>query len=121
MDRHFHAVQGELLADPAMRDRVALLSFSFDPAFDTPQVLAAHAKRLQADPRVWHFVTGEQEEVAAFAARFGISVIRDRANASDITHNLRTAVIASDGTLVTIFTGNAWTPADLMTAVRQAH
>jgi protein SCO1/2 len=121
MDRHFHAVQGELLADPAMRDRVALLSFSFDPAFDTPQVLAAHAKRLQVDPRVWHFVTGEQEEVAAFAARFGISVIRDRANASDITHNLRTAVIASDGTLVTLFTGNEWTPADLMTALRQAH
>lgn len=121
MDRHFHAVQGELLADPAMRDRVALLSFSFDPAFDTPQVLAAHAKRLQADPRVWHFVTGEQEEIAAFAARFGISVIRDRSNAADITHNLRTAVIASDGTLVTIFTGNEWTPADLMTALRQAH
>lgn len=121
MDRHFHAVQGELLADPAMRDRVALLSFSFDPAFDTPQVLAAHAKRLQADPRVWHLVTGEQEEIAAFAARFGISVIRDRSNAADITHNLRTAVIASDGTLVTIFTGNEWTPADLMTALRQAH
>jgi protein SCO1/2 len=120
MDRHFHAVQGELLADPALRDRVALLSFSFEPAFDTPPVLAAHAQRLQADPRVWHFVTGEQEEIAAFAARFGISIIRDSSNAADLTHNLRTAVIASDGTLVTIFTGNDWTPADLMNALRQA-
>ena len=121
MDRHFHAVQGALLADPAMRDHVALLSFSFDPTFDTPQVLAAHAKRLEADPRVWHFVTGEQEEIAAFAARFGISVIRDSSNATDITHNLRTAVIASDGTLMAIFEGNEWTPADLLKALRQAH
>ena len=120
MDRHFHAVQGELLADPALRDRVALLSVSFDPAFDTPQVLAAHARRLQADPRVWHFVTGEQEEIAGFAARFGISVVRDSSNTADVTHNLRTAVIASDGTLVTVFTGNEWTPADLMNALRQA-
>ena len=121
MDRHFRAVQGALLADPAMRDHVALLSFSFDPTFDTPQVLAAHAKRLEADPRVWHFVTGEQEEIAAFAARFGISVIRDSSNATDITHNLRTAVIASDGTLMAIFEGNEWTPADLLKALRQAH
>ena len=120
MDRHFHAVQGELLADPALRDRVALLSVSFDPAFDTPQVLAAHARRLQADPRVWHFVTGEQEEIAGFAARFGISVIRVSSNTADVTHKLRTAVIASDGTLVTVFTGNEWTPADLMNALRQA-
>ena len=120
MDRQFQAVQRELLADAGLRDRVALLSVSFDPAFDTPQVLAAHAGQLHADPRVWHFVTGDQEEIAQFAARFGTSVIRDASNAADITHNLRTAVIGSDGRLITIFKGNDWTPADLMKALRQA-
>jgi protein SCO1/2 len=121
LDRQFRAVQDQVLADPRLRDRVALLSFSFDPAFDTPPVLAAHAERLGADPRVWHFVTGQQDEIASFAARFGISIVRDSSNALDITHNLRTAVIASDGTLVTILKGNEWTPIDLMNALREAH
>jgi protein SCO1/2 len=121
MDQHFKQVQGEILADPGMRDRMALLSVSFDPAFDTPQVLAAHAQRVGADPRVWHFVTGERDAIAAFASAFGISIIRDGPNAADITHNLRTAVISSDGTLSTIFNGSDWTPADLMHALRQAH
>ena len=121
MDHHFKQVQGEILADAGMRDRIALLSVSFDPAFDTPQVLAAHARQVGADPRLWHFVTGERDAIAAFASAFAMSVIREGSNAADITHNLRTAVIASDGTLLTIFNGSDWTPADLMHALRQAH
>jgi protein SCO1/2 len=121
MDRQFESVQRDLLADPGLRDRAALLSVSFDPSYDTPPVLAAHASRSHADPRIWHFVTGKQEEIAAFATRFGTSVIREAGNAADITHNLRTAVISSEGTLVTIFKGNEWTPADLLAALRQAH
>ena len=121
MDQQFKKAQSEILADTGMRDRVALLSVSFDPTFDTPQVLAAHARRAGADPRVWHFVTGERDAIADFASRFGISIIREGSNAADITHNLRTAVIASDGTLLTILNGNDWTPAELMRALRQAH
>lgn len=121
MDRHFKQVQNEILADARLRDRIALLSVSVDPAFDTPQVLAAHAKHAGADPRVWRFVTGERDAIAAFASRFAVSVLRDGSEAADITHNLRTAVIASDGTLLTILNGNDWTPADLMKALRQTH
>ena len=121
MDHHFKQVQGEILADAGMRDRIALLSVSFDPAFDTPQVLAAHARQVGADPRLWHFVTGERDAIGAFASAFGISIIRDGPSAAGITHNLRTAVIASDGTLLTIFNGSDWTPEDLMRALRQAH
>lgn len=39
--------------------RVALVSFTVDPAFDTPPVLAAYAKDFHADPRRWRFVTGD--------------------------------------------------------------
>jgi protein SCO1/2 len=121
VDQHFKQLQGEILAEPGMRDRIALISVSFDPAFDTPQVLAAHAQQVGADPRLWHFVTGEREAIAAFASALGVSIIRDGPNAADITHNLRTAVVASDGRLLTIFNGSDWTPADLMHALRQAH
>ena len=120
MDRQFKSVQTEVLADPQLRDRVALLSITFDPAFDTPPVLAAHARRVGADPRVWHFATGDRDVIEGFASRLGVSIIREGTNAENVTHNLRTAVIGSDGTLRTVFSGNEWTPAQLMDAVRHA-
>ncbi len=120
MDRHFKTVQDDILANPRMRERAALLSISFDPAYDTPQVLAAHGAHAQADARVWQFLTGEEDAVAAFASRFGTSIFREGSGPADITHNLRTAVIASDGTLVTIFKGTDWAPGDLMDALSRA-
>jgi protein SCO1/2 len=120
MDRNFAAVQREILADARLRDRVTLLSVSFDPAFDTPAVLAEHARRAGADPRIWRFVTGERDALAAFASRFGVSVIRGEEDAGNITHNLRTAVVGPDGRIVTILNGNEWTAAELIDALRRA-
>ena len=121
MDRHFKSVQSAVLTDAALKDRIALLSISFDPAFDTPEILAAHARQAGADVRVWHFATGEQKDVDAFASRFGVSITREPSNPSDITHNLRTAVIDSNGRLQTVLSGTGWEPAELLTALRQAH
>jgi protein SCO1/2 len=113
MDRNFQAVQREIKRDPALSD-VRLVSVSFDPQFDTPPVLKAHAERLQADPLIWLFMTGDRDEVERFAARFGVSVERAEQNPIDITHNLRTAIIDAEGRLVKVHTGNSWTPADVL-------
>jgi protein SCO1 len=113
MDRHFQSVQREIKKTPALSD-VRLVSVSFDPQFDTPPVMKAHAARLQADPLIWSFVTGDREEVTRFAARFGVSVERAEQNPVDITHNLRTAIIDAGGRLVKMHSGNSWTPADLL-------
>jgi protein SCO1/2 len=40
-------------------DRVGLVSFTVDPEYDTPAVLAAYARDFHADPRRWRFVTGK--------------------------------------------------------------
>jgi protein SCO1 len=98
-----------------------LLSISFDPDFDTPSVLAAHARQVGTDPRIWHFATGDRAAVEAFALRFGVSVIREGTGAETVTHNLRTAIIGSDGTLSAMLTGNEWTSAELIDAMRRAH
>ncbi len=42
---------------------VQLVSFTVDPARDTPPVLADYARRFQADTRTWHFLTGEAAEL----------------------------------------------------------
>jgi len=120
MDRQFAAVQREVLADGRLRDRVILLSVSVDPEFDTPAVLAGHAGRAGADSRVWRFMTGEREAIRAFASRFGVSIMSGAADGSEITHNLRTAVVGADGTIVHVFGGYEWTPAELLDALRRA-
>jgi protein SCO1/2 len=50
MDRHFATIQKEVARDTTLKERVHLVSVSFDPLTDTPPVLKAHAKKLDADP-----------------------------------------------------------------------
>lgn len=119
MDRHFAALQREIKKTPSLAD-VRLISVSFDPQFDTPPVLKAHARKLEADPLIWSFVTGERDDIARFAARFGVTVERDERNPIDITHNLRTAIIDPEGRLVKVHTGNAWMPADVLADLKAA-
>lgn len=120
MDRHFASAQKTLSEDPALRSGAHLVSVSFDPQYDTPEVLAAHASRIGADPATWSVVTGQQDAIARFAAAFGVAIIRDDADLAEIVHNLRTAVIDRSGRLVEVFNGNEWTPAELLAAMRRA-
>jgi protein SCO1 len=116
MDRHFAAVQKEVRGDPALAGRVKLVSVSFDPAYDTPAVLRAHAAKVGAHPETWSFLTGPRDDIDRFASRFGVTLGRD--TPEEITHNLRTAVVRPDGRLARVFTGNDWTPAQLIEALK---
>jgi protein SCO1/2 len=115
MDRNFVEVQKQIKADPALRGKARLISVSFDPKNDTPPVLKAHAKGLGADPAMWTFVTGERDELDRFAMSFGVTLVRGEApNPDEIGHTLRTAIIDRDGKLVKTYTGNEWTPAQIV-------
>jgi protein SCO1/2 len=46
---------------------VQLVSFTVDPAHDTPEVLAAYAKRFRADSARWHFLTGPPASLQALS------------------------------------------------------
>ena len=119
MDRHFAAVQKTIKSTPALAD-VRLLSVSFDPEFDTPATLKAHAQMLGADPAVWKFVTATPAEMTTLTRRFGVFVERDADKTIAITHNLRTAVIDPDGKVVTVHSGTDWTPAQLVADLKAA-
>jgi protein SCO1/2 len=113
MDRHFASIQKTIASTPALAD-VRLLTVTLDPDFDRPAILKAHARRREADPAIWTFLTGDPPEVNKFASQFGLYVEHNPQNAIDITHNLRTAVIDPEGRLVTAHSGNSWTPAELV-------
>lgn len=113
MDKHFAQVQKTIAATPSLAD-VRLVSVTLDPAFDTPRVLKAHARRQGADPARWSFLTGDPKDVNQFGSQLGMYVEHNPTGSRDITHNLRTAVIDGNGRLVTIHNGNSWTPAELV-------
>jgi protein SCO1/2 len=108
MDKHFASVQEQLKASPDLGD-VRLVSVTIDPAYDTPDVLARHARALGADPARWLFATGKPDDVLAFAKRFGV-IAEPGETATALVHNLRTAVIDSQGRLVKAYSGNMWSP-----------
>ena len=120
MDRHFKTIQEKLAADASLK-KVHLVSVSFDPITDTPQVLKMHAGGLDADPARWTFLTGDRDDIDKFARRFGVSIERDKTDPVNITHNLRTAIVDAKGVFVKAYTGNDWLPeqalADLKSVV----
>jgi protein SCO1 len=117
MDRHFATLQKTLKSDAGLKS-VHLVTVSFDPVTDTPAVLKKHARSLDADLTRWTFLTGDRDEVDQFAARFGVSVGRALNDARDITHNLRTAIIGADGKLAKVYTGNDWSPDQILVDLR---
>jgi len=82
--------------------------------------MAAHAKRIGANPSIWSYLSGERKAVDLLAAAFGLSVMREDQPMQEIVHNLRTAVIDANGRLVTVLNGRDWTPEELVSALRAA-
>jgi protein SCO1/2 len=117
MDKHFAAVQEEIRRSSDLTD-VRLVSVTLDPDYDVPAVLARHAKALGAQPGRWYFLTGKPDDVLAFAKRFGVTAQADDPDIG-LVHNLRTAIIDPQGRFVAAYSGNMWTPAELIADLRK--
>ncbi len=89
---------------------VVLLTITFDPQRDTPEVLAAYAAQWKPDPKTWHFLTGPVADVRKVCALFGVEYFPDEGL---MNHSLRTAVIDRAGTLVASIEGNTYSPEQL--------
>ena len=70
--------------------------------------------QLGADTSRWTFFTGDRDDIDKFASRFGVTIARDPTDLKNITHNLRTVIIDADGKLVKAYTGNEWTPDQIL-------
>ncbi len=57
------ALQQRLAAVDTGTVPLEYVTISFDPAYDTPERLAAHAQSLGADTSRWHFVTGDAAQL----------------------------------------------------------
>ncbi|HKE87663.1 MAG TPA: SCO family protein [Vicinamibacterales bacterium] len=91
------------------RDLV-LLTVTFDPERDTPEVLADYASQWKADPKTWHFLTGPVADVRKVCAMFGVESFPDEGL---LNHSLRTVVIDRIGAIVASIEGNQYTSEQL--------
>jgi protein SCO1/2 len=108
MTNHFGVLQTRFSGRDG-RDLV-LLSITFDPARDTPEVLADYARQWQADTGRWHFLTGPPGEIERVAAAVGMDYFPDEGL---INHSLRSVVIDRAGRLHANIEGNRYTAQQL--------
>jgi protein SCO1 len=114
----FQEAQQKLLTLQGGPTNWHLLTISFDPDRDRPEVLKAYAEAHRYDPTHSTFATGGLADVSAFGDLFGLAFWRD-SNGS-ITHNMRAAVIDANGRLQRVFEGKDWTSAELVAEMVKA-
>ena len=95
---------------PRMGRDLVFLTISFDPRYDTPEILARYAASQRAGGPGWHFLTGDPARIERVCNAFGIQYWAEEGL---ITHSLQTAVIDRDGRLAATVEGKDFTPAQL--------
>jgi protein SCO1/2 len=117
MSSNFQEVQNKLLAMSNSLTNWHLLTISFDPEFDTPEILKAYADRFKAEPKHWNFLTGDMTEISTISEQFGQMFWKDE---GALNHNLRTAVIDASGRVQKVFQGNNWTTEEMVAEMVKA-
>jgi protein SCO1 len=96
---------GKRFSDRLDKDLV-LLTITFDPANDSPEVLAKYAQTWKASAKGWYFLTGPPDDVKRVCLMFGMNFWPDMGM---IAHAMHTAVIDRNGLLVANLEGNEFT------------
>ena len=118
MNKNFSVARQLLLADTNALANWELLSISFDPNFDTPEILSGYGKFYRGeDTNGWLFVVASTNTLAALAPQVDLTFWRENGS---INHNLRTVVLDPQRKIFRQFDGNDWTPQQLAEAVRDA-
>jgi len=119
MSQHFSDLAMNLQKNAEMKDKVRLLSITFDPKNDTPAVLKTYGtgyynKDVKPDFTLWQLATGSEEDIRKIADFIGLTYQTDANDKTQIIHSLRTVVIDPQGKVRKVFAGNEWTNDQLL-------
>lgn len=78
-------------------DDFYILSHTVDPAKDSLPVLKSYAKKLNADTRSWHFLTGERDDIYNAAASYYLSAYEDILSPGGFFHAQSVVLVDWDG------------------------
>jgi protein SCO1/2 len=77
---------------------VRLVTFTVDPETDTPERLAAFARRFKASPYRWTFLTGDLGVIeSTVVGGFKLAMGRDAENLFQIFHSERLVLVDREG------------------------
>jgi cytochrome c peroxidase len=115
----FHRV-GRLLRDDPSRDRLRVLSLSFDPARDTPAAMARLAESVATEGFDWRFLTTSGESaLAPILAAYGQNRVEERGARGEASgqfaHALRVFLIDPSGRIRNVY-GSSFLEAELVVA-----
>lgn len=118
MSKNFSDLAIEVYANAEYKDKIRLLSISFDPENDTPAKLRSYGqgylgKDAKPNFTVWQLAVGSDQQVRPIADFFGLRYETDPQDKTQYNHSLRTAVISPEGKVTKILSGNEWTSQDL--------
>jgi protein SCO1/2 len=117
MDRKFAGLAQRISSFPDRAKYVRMISLSFDPDHDTPDVLRKHAEMRGATPPLWSYAVASHDELAKIGAPLGLFY---GPATDEIAHNLCTAVIDPQGKLARLEVGterNKWEAVDLLKTI----
>ena len=97
--------------------RAHLVTITLDPAYDTPFVMARHARDLHAPADRWRVASGSPRDVAKILAAFGIVVQYDTMGIPDV-HSSFIYVFDAAGKLAKTLPLSTHSVADVRAAVR---
>ncbi|MEI7807021.1 MAG: copper-binding protein [Verrucomicrobiota bacterium] len=118
MNKNFFEARRLLLADTNAPANWQLLSLSFDPSFDTPEILSNYGKFYRGDNADrWLFAVASTNTLASLGPKVDLRFWRE---GGSISHNLRTVVLDTNEKIFRQFDGNDWTPQQLAEAIRDA-
>lgn len=125
MSKNFSDAANQLHENAELKDKIRLLSISFDPATDTPAKLKEYGrgylgKDSKTDFSVWQLATGPEKDVKSIADFFGLRYEVDQNDKTQFNHSLRTVIVAPDGKIQKVFSGNEYSPADLLKELQAA-
>ena len=117
MSGNFAEAQKKLETLPDAPSNWRLLSISFDPEHDTPEVLRNYGRSYKYDTNHWSFATGALIDIDAITEQFGLVFPREGVG---FNHNLRTVVLDARGRIQRILNGNEWKVDELVDEIVKA-
>ena len=107
------------LSDTLADTPVRFVSFSVDPANDTPEVLSEYAERHDADTERWTFLTGENEAVEQVVVRgLRVRMGDEPDETGNILHGSHFVLVDGTGTIRGYYQSNVEGLRDIATDAR---
>jgi cytochrome oxidase Cu insertion factor (SCO1/SenC/PrrC family) len=98
--------------DAAVQRKVRFVSVSLDPLADSPSVLKAFARRVDADRRAWRFITGQPRDVERLAEKLRLFPA-SAGTRRPVDHATALWLVDSEGRLAQRYNGNPPDPVRL--------